>query len=155
MNPRNIPRANSGRLNDKEAVLAFLREEGLHPYSLTPQEAAQASQMPDVTQSCFVQTFGHSARRERTRSGAVIINSRLQLYGPSSLGQPGLLFLTSNPIPPEAVVQEPFLAFVQVLRPISLIKIYRYLGTYIRVPILRTTLGVDEWHALPPLVSSP
>jgi hypothetical protein len=154
MNPRNIPRANSGRLNDNESVSAFLREEGLHPYSLTPQEAAQAGQTPDITPNCFVQIFGHSPFLERPSRSTMSINPHLQFYGPISLGQPGLLFLASNPILPVAVAQEPFFAFVQVSRPISLIKVYRYLGTYIRVPILRTTLGVDEWRSVPSLVSS-
>ena len=162
MYPRNISHANNNpRLYNEAAVSSFLREEGLHPYSLTPQEAAQARQTPDITGSCFYQMFGARPSRERplfTDRSTICINPYLQLYGPSSLGEPGLLFLASNPSPPDAP-QEPSLLFIKVgpraRSRSSSTQLYRYLGTYIRVPVARTTIKGEEWLALPQFVSSP
>jgi hypothetical protein len=153
-----MPQISKRRLHDKAAVSKFLHEEGLHPYSLTPQEATEASQTPDITANCFNEIFGGRPAHERRQlkgASIICINPRLQNFGPSSPGKPGLLFLVTNPIPPEAEAQEPSLVFLQVPRPTAVNRRYRYLGTYIRVPVSRTTIGADEWLALPNAVSSP
>ncbi|KAI0253226.1 hypothetical protein BJV78DRAFT_1195128 [Lactifluus subvellereus] len=156
MNRGDAPHANSRRLCSGAAVELFLREQGLGSYSLTPQEAAQASQTPDINGRCFTKTFGGNPVHERPNlpdGNIVLVNPQVQIYAPDSLGKPGLLFLTSNTIPIE-FTRETFHIFLTVSGPISMVNRHRYLGTYTRVPILRTTLGVDEWSALPPSVSN-
>jgi hypothetical protein len=153
--PRNVPRAHNRRLCNSLAVASFFRDEGLNPYSLTPEEAAQASKTPDLTAKSFTDVFGSSPfyeRRSPDVGNFVCINRSLQFYGPSSPGLPGLLFLTSNTVPLEAP-QETFLMFLLVKAKLKPIRRYRYLGTYTRVPVARTTLGADEWAALPCSVS--
>jgi hypothetical protein len=157
MYPKNVSHANDNpRLYNEVAVSSFLREEGLNPYSLTLQEAAQARQTPDITGSYFCQIFGGSPYCERprfTNRSTICINPYLQIYGPSSPGEPGLLFLAS---PPDAA-QEPFLVFLQMgtrSRTSPSTQLYRYLGTYIRVPVARMTIKAEEWRALPQSVSS-
>jgi hypothetical protein len=161
MYPRNVSHAdNNPRLYNEAAVSSFLREEGLNPYSLTFQEAVQAHQTPDITGSCFSQIFGGSPACERprfTNRSTICITPSLQLYAPSLPGEPGLLFLASNPSPPDAT-QEPSLVFIKVgtrSRSPTSTQLYRYLGTYIRVPVARTTIKAEEWRALPQPVSSP
>jgi hypothetical protein len=139
-------------------VLSFLQKERLSPYSLTPQEAEQARQTPDITSNYFSLMFGCRPFRERpprtnrTNVNTIIVKPRYQVYGPTSLGKPGLLLLGNS-----APLEEPSLVFLQVPGPApgpSLsTSLYRYLGTYVKVPIARTTLEVDEWLALPSDVS--
>jgi hypothetical protein len=153
--PRNVPRADRRRLCSGLAVASFFHDEGIKPYSLTPQEAAEASKTPDLTVKCFTKVFGGSPvfeRRFRDDENFVCINNSLQFYGPSSPGLPGLLFFASNTIPLDAP-QGTFLMFLLIKAKSSRVARYRYLGTYTRVPVARTTFGADEWAALPSSVS--
>ena len=155
-NQGDAPHPNGRRLCSGAAVELFLREQGLESYSLTPQEAVQAGQTPDITGRCFTKTFGGHPLHERpnTIDGNIIcIHQQTQIYAPDSLGKSGMLFLTSNTIPLE-FTRETFHIFLTVPDPMSRIYCHRYLGTYTRVPILRTTLEADEWLALPNSVSN-
>jgi hypothetical protein len=157
MGPRNVPHANSHRFYDRATVASFLHEGGIDPYPLTPLEAAQASQTPDINAKMFNKLFKCSPFLERpsSKSGSIIcINPQLHPYGPSSPGEPGLLFLAADTIP-LVPARGTFLLFLRASGPgeARSSRLYRYLGTYARVPVVRTTLGADEWQTLPSSVS--
>ena len=166
MNTHASPRSGSIRFCSRAAVELFLRENGVEASSsssssssLTLQDAALADTTPAVIRKRFIELFGGNPDNERPRSrerNIVCLNPVAQPYGPTSPGQSGLLLL-----PPATVRSEDmytsFHVFVNTLPPMTRVSLgdrrYRYLGTYTKVPIIRTTLEVDEWLSLPYSVS--
>jgi len=153
------PRSGSNRFCSRAAVELFLRENGVEGSSLTPQDAALADATPDVTQKRFTVLFGGYPEHERPRSreqNIVCLNPVAQPYGPNSPGESGLMFL-----PPATVRFEDnytsFHVFANMSPPRTQAptrdRTYRYLGTYTKVPTIRTTVEVDEWLGLPTWVS--
>ena len=155
------PRSGSNRFCSRAAVELFLRENGVEASSsspsLTPQDAALADATPAVTQKGFKELLGGSPEHERPRSrerNVICLNLVAQPYGPSSPGQSGLLLL-----PPATVRSEDMYAsfhvFVNTSPPMTRARdrTYRYLGTYAKVPTIRTTVEVEEWLSLPYRVS--
>jgi len=96
-------------------------------------------------------------RQPRTVSGrgynSLCVNRIAQPYAPSFPGEPGLLFLAPNVIRLEDKC-ETFPMFLQTSSTSATRRpdrktLFRYLGTYTKVPITRTTLELDEWLSLP------
>jgi len=116
--------------------------------SLTPQDYPLAL----VTPKHFTALFGGFHRHERPRSvtkNNLCLNRNAQPYAPISPGKAGLLFVMPNTIVLEDNC-ESFHIFMSMSEstPRTGKECFRYFGTYIKVPITRTTLGVDEWCSL-------
>ena len=151
-------RAGSNRFCSCAAVELFIRESGVEvPSSLTPQDAALVDATPDLHYKRFAALFGGNVEHERPYSherNIVCINPVAQPYAPRSPGESGLLFFAPGVVRFEDNYPS-FHVFVNMSPPKTQARErrYRYFGTYAKVPIIRTTVEVDEWLGLPIRVS--
>ena len=152
-------RTSSNRFCSRAAVELFIRENGVEATSslLTPQDAALVVATPDLLQKRFTALFGGNPEHERPNSherNIICINSVAQPYAPRSPGESGLLFFAPGVVRFEDNYPS-FHVFVNMSPPKTPARerIYRYFGTYTKVPTIRTTVEVDEWLSLPIRVS--
>jgi hypothetical protein len=153
------PRAGDHRFGSRDAVDAFLRENGIEPSSqLKPQDAALADATPDLQSARFSALFGGAPRHERPRSrvqNILCLDPVVQAYAPSSPGEPGVLFIAPRTILSED--EHPsFRVFTNVSPPHTsyMKRRYQYCGDYVKVPIASTTVEVEDWLNLPIRVSN-
>jgi hypothetical protein len=129
--------------------------------SLTPQDAALANATPSMANTRYTEVFGGCPYHDRPRPSSGIqnmlcINHITHPYGPISPGQPGLLFVSPGTAQYEDDYPS-FRLFVRTTPPVTPYRDrrYRYLGDYVKVPMIRTQVEVDEWLSLPIAVSTP
>ena len=126
---------------------------GLGDYKLTPQEAACASQTPNIPWKTFTSVFGGLPYCERPMckkvpeyENSVCTSNLTQPFAPTRIGEPGVIFSF-----PGAALLDTFHVLVDLGKKKTEL---RYCGIYTKVQI-PFQVKVYEWSAMPINVSDP